>query len=78
MRKSEAALLLHGAVGQQFRAIVSGVTAQGVWVRIFTPPAEGRLIGELPELRLGQLLQVQLISTSVERGFIDFALQGPH
>ncbi len=78
MRKSEAALLLHGAVGQQFRAIVSGVTAQGIWVRIFTPPAEGRLIGELPELRLGQLLQVQLISTSVERGFIDFALQGPH
>lgn len=78
MRKSEAALLLHDSVGQQFRAIVSGVNAQGIWVRIFTPPTEGRLIGELPELRLGQMLQVQLVSTSVERGFIDFTLQGAH
>ncbi|WP_057246650.1 RNB domain-containing ribonuclease [Duganella sp. Root198D2] len=75
MRKSEAALLLHDAIGQHFRAIVSGVNAHGVWVKIFTPPAEGRLVGEIPELRLGQLLQVQLISTSVERGFIDFSLQ---
>ena len=65
----------HDAIGQHFRAIVSGVNAHGVWVRIYTPPAEGRLVGELPELRLGQLLQVQLISTSVERGFIDFSLQ---
>lgn len=75
MRKSEAALLLHDSIGQQYRAIVSGMNAHGVWVRIFTPPAEGRLIGALPDLRLGQQLQVQLISTSVERGFIDFSLQ---
>jgi len=75
MRKSEAALLLHDSIGQHYRAIVSGINDHGVWVRIFTPPAEGRLTGALPELRLGQLLRVRLLSTSVERGFIDFALQ---
>ncbi|WP_342114492.1 RNB domain-containing ribonuclease [Pseudoduganella sp. OTU4001] len=78
MRKSEAALLLHDSVGKVFRAIVSGVNTQGIWVRIFAPPAEGRLVGELPDARLGQLLQVRLLSTSVERGFIDFARDRAH
>ena len=42
MRKSEAALLLESRVGQQFDAIVTGSTTQGIWVRIFSPPAAGR------------------------------------
>ena len=74
MRKSEAALLLHDRIGQRFDALVTGVTDRAAWVRIFAPPAEGRLIGELPELKVGQPLQVKLASTSVERGFIDFSV----
>ena len=78
VRKSEAALLLHDRIGQRFDALVTGVNPSGTWVRIFEPPAEGRLTGDLPELRVGQPLQVKLVSTSVERGFIDFALANLH
>jgi exoribonuclease-2 len=77
MRKSEAALLLHSRVGQRFDGIVTGSGDHGVWVRIFEPPAEGRLTGEMPELKVGQLVRVRLVSTSVERGFIDFAMAHP-
>ena len=74
MRKSEAALLLHSRIGQRFDALVTGSGDKGVWVRIFEPPVEGRLTGDLPELKVGQALRVRLVSTSVERGFIDFVL----
>ena len=71
VRKSEAALLLHSSVGQHYSGIVTGLNSQGAWV---APPAEGRLTGALPELKMGQTIRVQLVSTSVERGFIDFAV----
>lgn len=74
MRKSEAALLLHDRVGQRFDGLVTGAGDTGTWVRIFTPPAEGRLKGDLPALKVGQTVRVKLVSTSVERGFIDFVL----
>jgi exoribonuclease-2 len=72
MRKSEAALLLHSRIGQKFDALVTGVNDSGAWVRIFEPPAEGRLKGEHAALRIGQSLRVKLVSTSIERGFVDF------
>lgn len=75
LRKSEAALLLHTRIGQRFDALVTGSGAHEVWVRIFEPPAEGRLRGDLPELKIGQSIRVRLVSTSVERGFIDFVLE---
>jgi exoribonuclease-2 len=74
VRKSEAALLLHSCVGQHYSGIVTGLNNQGAWIRILSPPAEGRLTGALPELKMGQSIRVQLVSTSVERGFIDFAV----
>jgi exoribonuclease-2 len=74
MRKSEAALLLHSRIGQRFNGVITGTGTHGMWVRIFEPPAEGRLSGEMPELKVGQLVRVRLVSTSVERGFIDFVL----
>jgi exoribonuclease II len=75
MRKSEAALLLHSRVGQRFDGLVTGISDSGVWVRIFEPPVEGRLMGDLPDLKVGKSVRVRLVSTSVERGFIDFALE---
>jgi exoribonuclease II len=72
LRKSEAALLLHKRIGQYFNGIVSGVNEKGTWVRIFDPPVEGRLIGGKEDYPVGKLLRVKLISTHVERGFIDF------
>ena len=72
LRKSEAALLLHSHVGEYFSGIVSGVNEKGAWVRIFDPPVEGRLVSGNEDYPVGQLLRVKLISTHVERGFIDF------
>ena len=72
MRKSEAALLLESHVGQQYDAIVTGSSESGLWVRIFAPPAEGRLESGARGLEVGQQIRVKLVSTDVERGFIDF------
>jgi len=74
VRKSEAALLLESHVGQQFDAIVTGRSEIDTWVRIFTPPVEGKLVAPVPELEVGQRIGVELVSTNVERGFIDFVL----
>ena len=74
VRKSEAALLLHPRIGQRFDGVITGASDKGTWVRIFQPPAEGRLIDAPERLQVGQTVKVRLVSTSVERGFIDFAL----
>ncbi|MEO5843306.1 MAG: RNB domain-containing ribonuclease [Caldimonas sp.] len=74
MRKSEAALLLESHVGQEYDGIVTGRTPRDTWVRIFQPPVEGRLAAHGTELDVGQRIRVKLVSTDVERGFIDFVL----
>ncbi len=73
MRKSEAALLLEACVGQQYDGLVTGSSPDGVWVRIFSPPAEGKLVQGMAGLEVGEKVRVKLLSTNVERGFIDFA-----
>ena len=72
VRKSEAALLLHSCIGQRFDGVITGVADKGTWLRIFQPPAEGRLVDAPEGLHVGQTVKVRLVSTSVERGFIDF------
>ena len=72
MRKSAAALLLSSKVGQHFDAIVTGAAAKGTWVRIFDPPAEGRLVRGTAGLDVGDRLSVRLAGTDVRQGFIDF------
>ena len=74
--KSAAALMLSSHVRERFDAIVTGASAKGTWVRIFKPPAEGKLVEGSSGLDVGQRVQVQLIRTDVERGFIDFRRVG--
>jgi exoribonuclease-2 len=76
VRKSAAALLLEGRLGERFDAVVTGATDKGTWVRIFRPPAEGKLVHGFEGLEVGDKLRVKLISTDVERGFIDFVRVG--
>ena len=77
LRKCEAASLLESHVGQRFDAIVTGNSKGNTWVRTFRPPVEGMLRGRLPEaLTIGQRVQVKLVATDVERGFIDFEWHG--
>lgn len=74
LRKSEAALLLESQIGRSFDAIVTGSAADGVWVRVFSPPAEGKLVGGGSDLKVGEKVRVKLLATNVERGFIDFGM----
>jgi exoribonuclease-2 len=72
--KSEAALLLESHLGQRFDALVTGVSNDGVWVRVFSPPAEGKLVSGNGGLKIGQKIRVKLVATNMARGFIDFVL----
>jgi VacB/RNase II family 3'-5' exoribonuclease len=72
VRKSAAALLLQHRIGEQFDAIVTGAADKGTWVRLLNPPIEGRLSRGFEGMDVGHRLRVELISTDVQRGFIDF------
>jgi exoribonuclease-2 len=76
VRKSAAALLLESRIGQRFDAIVTGSSEKGVWVRILSPPVEGKLVHGEEGLEVGQKVRVKLISTDFDRGFIDFVRTG--
>ncbi|HEX4446968.1 MAG TPA: RNB domain-containing ribonuclease [Polyangiaceae bacterium] len=74
VRKSAAASLLRSRVGQKFEGVVTGAEDKGTFVRMFNPPAEGKLVEGARGLRVGDRVTVTLRDTNVERGFIDFAL----
>jgi exoribonuclease-2 len=76
VRKSAAALLLQPRIGERFDALVTGASAKGTWVRITAPAAEGKVVRGYQGLDVGDRVGVELISTNVERGFIDFARIG--
>jgi exoribonuclease-2 len=76
VRKSAAALLLERRAGDRFDAVVTGASEKGTWVRIFQPPVEGKLVHGWEGLEVGDRLRVKLVSTDVERGFIDFVRIG--
>lgn len=73
MRKVGAALLLRDKIGDNFKAIVTGVTPKGTFARIVSPPVDGRVVRGEHGLRVGQTTQVRLLSTDPQHGFIDFA-----
>jgi VacB/RNase II family 3'-5' exoribonuclease len=72
VQKSAAALLLSSKIGQSFEGLCTGAADKGTWIRLFNPPVEGRLVEGFQGVDVGQRLRVQLLSTNVERGFIDF------
>jgi exoribonuclease-2 len=72
MRKVVAARLLSGRIGQNFDAIVTGVSKKGTFVRLLRPPAEGRVISGERGMDVGDRVNVRLVHTDPERGFIDF------
>jgi VacB/RNase II family 3'-5' exoribonuclease len=75
--KSAAALLLESRIGEQFDSIVTGASAKGTWVRLLTPPVEGKLCSGMEGVDVGDRLRVQLLSVDVQRGFIDFKRVNP-
>lgn len=73
MQKRIAAVVLHSHIGQRYRAIVTGVNHYGVFVRTLDPHVEGKLVEGGDGLDVGDRVQVQLVATNPELGFIDFA-----
>jgi len=77
LRKSEAAMLLESRIGDVFDGVVTGSANGNHWVRIFNPPAEGKLlVARGRKVNVGDKLRAKLLSTHVERGFIDFEMLG--
>ncbi|MDQ1239283.1 MAG: ribonuclease [Thermodesulfobacteriota bacterium] len=75
--KSATALLLESRIGEQFDSIVTGASSKGTWVRLVNMPVEGRLIRGFDGIDVGDRIRVELISTDVDRGYIDFRKVGP-
>ena len=73
MAKRIAAVVLHKRIGQHFSAIVTGVSAAGTFVRALEPHVEGMLVHGGHGLDVGDKIQVRLVGTNPERGYIDFA-----
>jgi exoribonuclease-2 len=73
VRKVAAAVSMRGRTGEEFDAIVTGVSQSGTFVRVIKPPIEGRVMRGETGLDVGDKVRVQLISTDPDRGFIDFA-----
>ncbi|MCX6691891.1 MAG: RNB domain-containing ribonuclease [Methanoregula sp.] len=76
MRKAAAAVLLRHRLGESFDALVTGTSEKGTYVRLITPPAEGRVIRGEKGLRVGQKVRVRLLKTDPFNGFIDFERAG--
>ncbi|MDE3166790.1 MAG: RNB domain-containing ribonuclease [Acidobacteriota bacterium] len=72
MAKRIAAVAVEPRIGEEFAAVVTGVTRKGVFVRVAEPPVEGRLMRGEGGLDVGDRIRVRLQSTDPERGFIDF------
>jgi VacB/RNase II family 3'-5' exoribonuclease len=72
MRKVAAATFLSKRIGETFDAVVTGVSPKGTFVRLVTPPAEGRVVKGEQGLDVGDTLRVELVATEPTRGFIDF------
>jgi exoribonuclease-2 len=73
MSKRIAAVAMSRRIGDQFDAIVTGVTPRGTFVRVLQPHVEGLLAQGQQGVDVGDRLRVRLVHTDVERGFIDFA-----
>ena len=73
MRKRIAAVVMRSRIGQTFPAIVTGVNEHGSFVRITRPHVEGMLVRGQKGVDVGDRINVTLVHTDPERGYIDFA-----
>ena len=72
MQKRVAAVALAPLVGQQFRGVITGANPKGIFVRVFNPPVEGRVVSGFEGLDVGDVVTVKLSHTDPLHAFIDF------
>jgi exoribonuclease II len=75
VRKCIAATVMRSHIGEKFTAIVTGASDKATWVRVSTPPVEGKLNGAVQGIDVGDRVEVELRSVDPYRGFIDFQLR---
>src|ERR1700744_5866418 len=73
MGKRIAAVVMRNRIGQTFSAIVTGVNEHGSFVRTKNPHVEGMLVRGQKGVDVGDKINVTLVRTDPERGYIDFA-----
>ena len=78
VRKEVAAVSMAPHVGESFDAIVTGANEKGTYVRVLSPPIEGRVMRGAQGLDVGDRTRVSLVSTDPAKGFIDFAAEPAH
>ena len=71
--KMAAAVTLQHSIGKSFAGVVTGASDKGTYVRIVDPPVEGRVTQGGKALDVGDEVQVKLLHTNPQRGWIDFA-----
>jgi exoribonuclease R len=73
MVKRVAAVALEGSVGRSFHGVITGANEKGVYVRVFDPPVEGKVVRGEQGLDVGDVVNVRLLHTDPQHAFIDFA-----
>lgn len=74
INKSAAAMLLSSQIGTLFKGIITGRNEYGIWVRIFDPAVEGKVIKGAENLDVGDRVSVRLTFVDIPRGYIDFVI----
>ena len=74
MRKRAAAVALSNSIGKLFHGVITGASDRGVYVRVFDPPVEGRVVRGEQGLEVGDTVNVTLLHTDPQRAFIDFGI----
>jgi exoribonuclease-2 len=72
MRKRVAAVALANSIGKSFRGVITGASEKGVYVRVYDPPVEGRIVRGEHGLDVGDTVTVTLLHTDPQHAFIDF------
>jgi VacB/RNase II family 3'-5' exoribonuclease len=72
MVKRVAAVALSGSIGKTFHGVITGASDKGVYVRIFDPPVEGKIVKGAQGLDVGDVIDVTLLHTDPQHAFIDF------
>ncbi len=72
MSKRLTAVAMQHRIGETFDVIVTGVTEHGTFVRVLQPHMEGLLV-QSHGVDVGDKLRAKLVSTNVQKGYIDFA-----
>jgi exoribonuclease-2 len=72
MSKRIAAVAMSHRIGDNFDAVVTGVTPHGTFVRVLRPHIEGLLVRGHEGADVGDRLRVRLVRTDAEHGYIDF------